>query len=47
MHAKVSRLLSTLMVIVWPIRVSQWDDVCAGLSSDKNITTFVLHAIES
>ena len=42
-----SQLLGDSMVIIWPIRVSQQDDVCAVVSSDKNITTFVLHATES
>ena len=32
------------MIIVWPIQVGQQEDVCAVLSSDKNITTFVWHA---
>ena len=32
------------MIIVWPIQVGQQEDVCAVLSSDKNITTFVSHA---
>lgn len=41
-----SQLLGASMIIVGPIRVSQQDDVCAVLSSDKNITTFVLHATE-
>ena len=45
MHAKVS-VLGASMVIVGPIRVNQQDDVFAVLSSNKNITTFVLHATE-
>ena len=34
------------MIIVWPMRVSQQDDVCADLSSDKIMTTFASHASE-
>ena len=34
------------MIIVWPMRVSQQDHVCAVLSSDKIMTTFVSHATE-
>ena len=46
MHAKVLNYLGASMIIVWPMRVSQQDNVCAVLSSDKIITTFVSHATE-
>ena len=46
MHTKVS-ITWCFMVIVWSIRVSQQNDVCAVLPSDINIATFVLHATES
>ena len=34
------------MVIVWSIRVSQQDDVCAVLPSDKSIMTFATESRE-
>ena len=43
----MSQLVGTSMIIVWPIRVCQQDDVCVVLSSDKNMTTFVSHATGS
>ena len=43
----MSQLVGASMIIVWPIRVCQQDDVCVVLSSDKNMTTFVSHATGS